>query len=284
MHEFLTALMQHSFLQTAVAAGLLASLGCGIIGPFVVVKRISYLAGGIAHSVLAGTGAALYFGFDPQLGAMGAAIVAALLIGGVKLLWRTQEDTMIGALWAMGMAVGVMFSSRTPGYNTDLMSYLFGNILLVAPTDLWWMVGLDMGLLLIIGLFYRQFLAIAFDEEFAWLRAIPVKFFYLLLLCLVAVTVVLLIRVVGLILIIALLTLPAATALLFTHSLWSAMLVATFLGCAFTTVGLAVSYSPDLPVGPTIVLLAGVVYITSAIAKQVFTYRRTRKLVEHLAM
>jgi len=277
MNEFLIALSHHAFLQIALAAGLLASVGCGIMGPFVVVKRIGYLAGGIAHSVLSGMGAALYFGFDPLIGALAAAVLAALLIGGVRLLWRTGEDTLIGALWAVGMAIGVLFISRTPGYGSDLMSYLFGNILLVPPQDLWLMAGLDVLLLLIVGLFYRQFLAVAFDEELAYLRGVPVPFFYLLLLCLVAVTVVLLIRVVGLILVIALLTLPAAIAGQFLHSLGRIMLAATLLGGLFTSAGLALSYGPDLPVGPTIILLAGAVYLLAAAGGRLLAQQRARR-------
>ncbi|KOR31069.1 membrane protein [Achromatium sp. WMS3] len=276
MQEFITALTQYTFLQTALIAGILASIGCGIIGPFVVVKRISYLAGGIAHSVLSGMGIALYLQFDPFIGALIAAIAAALIIGTVRLVWDTQEDTMIGALWAMGMAIGILFSANTPGYNTDLMSYLIGNILLVSTKDLWWMAGLDIFLLIIMGLFYNQFLAIAFDEEFAWLRGVPVTFFYLLLLCLIAVTVVLLIRVVGLILVIALLTLPAAIALQFIHILGWAMLVAILLGGLFTSAGLAIAYSPDWPVGPTIILLAGLAYLLSTIISKAIAHQYSR--------
>jgi zinc transport system permease protein len=279
MTGFFSAFAEHGFLQTAMAAGLLASLGCGVMGTFVVVKRIGFLAGGIAHSVLGGMGAALYFGFDPQLGALGAAVLAALLIGWVRLYWKAQEDTLIGALWAVGMAVGILFISRTPGYDTDLMSYLFGNILLVPQRDLWIMAGLDLLLLLVTGLFYRQFLAVAFDEEFARLRGVPVGLFYVLLLCLVAVTVVLLIQVVGLILVIALLTLPAAIASHFVHSLGRMMLLATCLGGVFTSGGLALSYGPDLPVGPTIILLAAGSYLTSAAVRQWTMRRRARSFL-----
>jgi zinc transport system permease protein len=153
LEEFLRALGQQAFLQTALIAGLLASLGCGLMGTFVVVKRITFLAGGIAHSVLGGMGAALYFGFEPLAGALGAAVLSALLIGWVRLWWRTQEDTLIGALWAIGMAVGILFIAKTPGYSTDLMSYLFGNILLVPARELWFMGALDALLLLVLGLF-----------------------------------------------------------------------------------------------------------------------------------
>ncbi|MFZ0791885.1 MAG: metal ABC transporter permease, partial [Chromatiaceae bacterium] len=253
MSEFLSALSDQHFLRVALIAGLLASVGCGVIGTFVVVKRIAFLAGGIAHSVLGGMGAALYFGFDPLLGALAAAVVSALIIGTVRLVWQAQEDTLIGAIWAIGMAVGILFIAKTPGYGTDLMSYLFGNILLVAPRDLWLMAALDLVLVLTVALFYRQFLAVSFDEELARLRGVPVAFFYLLLLCLVAVTVVLLIQVVGLILVIALLTLPAAIAGHYLHSLGGIMLIATLLGAGFTSAGLALAYAPDLPAGPTMI-------------------------------
>lgn len=277
MAEFFQALASQPFLQTALIAGLLASLGCGVAGTFVVVKRITFLAGGIAHSVLGGMGAALYYGLDPLAGALVAAVVSALLIGWVRLAWRTQEDTLIGALWAIGMAVGVLFIAKTPGYASDLMSYLFGNILLVSERDLWVMLGLDALLLLMVGLFFRQFLAVSFDEEHARLRGVPVALFYLLLLVLVAVTVVVLIQVVGLILVIALLTLPAAIAAHYVHSVGRMMLLATLLGSVFTTSGLALSYAPDLPAGPTMVLLAGAVYLASAVLSRALAGWRARR-------
>lgn len=274
--EFFSALTEHTFLQTAVAAALLASIGCGVMGTYVVVKRITFIAGGIAHTVLAGMGAAGYFGFDPMAGALAAAVVAALLIGWVRLQWKAQEDTLIGALWAIGMAVGILFISKTPGYQTDLMSYLFGNILLVPQQSLWFMVALDAVLLIVVAAYHRQFLAVSFDEEFARLRGVPVAFFYLLLLVLVAVTVVLLIQVVGLILVLALLTLPAAVAGHYVYSLASMMLLATLLGSAISLCGLALSYTPDLPVGPTIILLAGAVYVISALSTRMLKQRQAR--------
>lgn len=277
MTAFLAALTEQSFLQTALLAGLLASVGTGVVGSFVVVKRIAFLAGGIAHSVLGGMGAALYFGFDPLLGALIAAVLSALTIGAVRLRWQAQEDTLIGALWAIGMAVGILFIAKTPGYSRDLMSYLFGNILLVPPRELWLMVGLDLLLLGVVGLFYRQLLAVCFDEELARLRGVEVTFFYLLLLVLVAVTVVLLIQVVGLILVIALLTLPAAVAGHHVHTLGRMMVLAVLLGALQTSLGLALAYGPDLPVGPTIVLLAGAMYLVSAVASRLLAQRRARR-------
>lgn len=273
--DFLSALSEHAFLQTAVIAALLASVGCGVMGTYVVVKRIAFIAGGIAHSVLGGMGAAVYFGFDPLHGALPAAVLSALLIGWVRLNWQAQEDTLIGALWAIGMAIGVLFIAKAPGYQSNLMSYLFGNILLVPQESLWFMLGLDIVLLLIVGAYHRQFLAVVFDEEFAQLRGIPVSFFYLLLLVLVAVTVVLLIQVVGLILVLALLTLPAAVAGHYVHSLGRIMLIATLLGAVISISGLAFSYGPDLPAGPTIILLAGAVYVLSALFVQFSKNRKT---------
>jgi zinc transport system permease protein len=279
MEGFFAALSEHAFLQTAVAAALLASVGCGVMGSYVVVKRIAFIAGGIAHSVLGGMGAAVYYGFDPLLGALLAAIAAALLIGWVRLHWGTQEDTLIGALWAIGMATGVLFIAKTPGYQSDLMSYLFGNILLVPGESLWFMLALDILLLVVVGAYHRQFLAVVFDEEYARLRGIPVDFFYLLLLVLIASTVVLLIQVVGLILVLALLTLPAAIAGHYVRSLGRMMLIAILLGSVLSIAGLALSYRLDLPAGPTIILLAGTVYVGSALFIQFINRRRARRSV-----
>lgn len=268
MSEFFNDLPHYAFLQSALMAGLLASVGCGVMGTYVVVKRIAFLAGGIAHSVMGGMGAAVYFGFDPLGGALLAAVVAALVIGLVHLYWQAQEDTLIGALWAIGMAIGILFISATSGYQADLMSYLFGNILLVPSQSLWFMFGLDLLLLAVVAAYHRQFLAVVFDEEFARLQGIPVTFFYLLLLVLVSVTVVLLIQVVGLILVLALLTLPAAVAGHYMHSLGRMMMLAVLIGALVSMLGLAWSYGPDLPPGPGIVLLSGLVYVVSALSVQ----------------
>ncbi len=263
MIEFFDALLTQGFLQNALMAALLASLGCGIVGSFVVVKRIGYLAGGIAHSVLGGLGIAYYLGADPRAGAMLAAVAAALIIGGVSLHWKQHEDIIIGALWAVGMAVGIVFISQTPGYTVDLMSYLFGNILMVSRTDLYVMAGLDAAVAALVALFYKQILAICFDEEFARIRGLSVGAIYLLLLCMVAVTVVSLIQVVGLILVIALLTLPAAIASQFVGSVAATMAVACILGAVFGFIGLGVSYASNLPSGATIILVAGLTYLLS---------------------
>jgi zinc transport system permease protein len=266
--EFFQALAEHEFLQRALAGGLLACIGCGVVGSYVVVQRISLLAGAIAHAVLGGMGVAWYLGADPLAGALVAAVIAALIIGWVKLRFAEREDTAISAIWALGMAIGILFIAQTPGYSVDLMSYLFGNLLMMSSSDLALIAVLDLVILALVVLFYRQFLAVCFDPEFARVRGLRVERYYLLLLVLVALTVVMLIHVVGLILVIALMTLPAAIAGRFTHSLAAMMGLAVLLGMAFTAGGVAISYGPDLPSGPVIIVLAGIAYLLAALARR----------------
>ncbi|MBI5571170.1 MAG: metal ABC transporter permease [Desulfomonile tiedjei] len=274
MSQFLTDVQQYAFLQHAVLTGILASVACGIIGTYVVVRRISYIADGIAHCVLGGMGAALYLQkvyhwneVVPIHGAVVSALIAAVIIGLVSLWARQREDTVISALWAVGMAVGIVFISRTPGYNEDLMGYLFGNILMVSSNDLWMLVGLDAIIVAMGLLFYNQFLAVCFDDEFARLRGLPVEVFYLLLLCLTALTVVVLATVVGIVMVIAMLTLPVAIAGQFSKTLWGMMAVSTLLCALFTTSGLVISYAPDYPAGATTIILAGAAYLGATTLK-----------------
>lgn len=276
MTTFMTALIQHTFLQHALAAGVLASIACGVVGSYVVVKRIGYLAGGVAHTALGGMGVAYFLGKSPTLGALVAAMLAALIIGGVSLRLRQREDTLIGAVWAVGMAIGIVFISHTPGYNADLLSYLFGNILMVSGEDLRLMASLDGVIVTGFLLFRKQLLAVCFDEEFARLRGVPVTLFYLGLLLMVALTVVVLIQVVGLVLVIALLTLPAAIASHYVRSLAAMMGLATLLGCGLTSAGLALSYEPDLPAGATIILLAGGTYLLSMVCRGLWLHWQRR--------
>jgi zinc transport system permease protein len=254
-------------MRYALAVGVLSSLALGVIGTYVVTRRISYIGGAISHCVLSGIGLGLFLQVvvgcpwcHPMYGAVLAALASALIIGLVSLYARQREDTVIGAVWAVGMAVGLLFFAKTPGY-TDPMSYLFGDILMISSRDLWHVLALDV---LVAGLgllFYHKFLAVCFDEEFAALRGVSVKFYYLLLLCLTALTVVLLVRVVGIVMVVALLTLPAAVAGYFSRQLWQMMLLATLACAVFITLGLAISYPYDLPSGPVIIVLAAAVYL-----------------------
>jgi len=279
--EFLNAVHAYAFMRYALAAGLLASVACGVVGSYVVTRRITYVAGGIAHCVLGGMGAAQYLKvvhgvafLTPLMGAVTAALLAAGIIGWVSIRAKQREDTVIGAVWAIGMAVGIVFLTRTPGYKEDLMSYLFGNILMVSPTDLKLIAALDVFVILVVAFRYNQLLAVCFDEEFARLRGVSVQFHYLLLFFLIALAVVLLVSVVGIVMVIALLTLPAAVAGHFAKTLWQMMVLASVLCALFTTGGLALSYAPDLPAGATIILVAGTVYLTVAAGKACLARRR----------
>src|SRR5690606_27375414 len=261
--NYITEIFRYGFMQHALLGCLLASSGCGVIGTFVVVKRVGFMGGGIALSVLAGMGIAYFMGASPLMGAMISALIAGVLIGWINLHWRQHEDILIAAFWSVGMAIGIIFISRTEGYNIDLLSYLFGNILLVTTRDLYLMLILDVFIVILVMLFYRQFLATAFDEEFSRLRGINVEFYYILLLCMVALTVVLLIQVVGLILVLALLILPAASASQFVSSIKRMMLLSVIFSAVITSAGLVISYEPDIPSGSTIIILAGIFYILS---------------------
>jgi zinc transport system permease protein len=268
MSEFLIALTEYTFLQNAVIACLLASIGCGVIGSYVVVKKISFLTGGIAHSVLAGMGMAYFYNASPIMGAMIAALVSSILIGWINLRWKEHEDILIAAFWSAGMAIGIIFLSRTPGYNVDLMSYLFGNILLITGNDLLLMLLLDILVLTVVLICYKLFLLSIFDEEFARLHGINTEFFYILLLCLISVTIVILIQLVGLILVIALLTLPAAIANQYVTSLYKMFILSSIICGVISISGVAISYAPDLPTGSVIVLLACASYFISVFLKQ----------------
>jgi zinc transport system permease protein len=279
--DFLEAVLTHAFMRNALLTGVLASVACGVIGTYVVVRRISYIAGGIAHSVLGGIGAALYLqrvhgvhGLDPLHGALVAAILAAFIIGFVSLRAKERVDTVIGAVWAVGMASGILFLSRTPGYGEDLMSYLFGNILMVRVQDLWLIAALDVVVVAAGLLFYNEFLAIAFDEEFARVRGVNVDFYFLFLLLLTALTVVLLVSVVGIVMVIALLTIPAAVAGRIAGRLSQMMALSVLVCASLCTGGLAISYRSDLPAGATIILLAGVLYLAVVISSRAWNRRR----------
>jgi zinc transport system permease protein len=284
MSEFLEAVANYRFMQYALLTGLLAGVACGVVGTYVVVRRIGYIAGGISHCVLGGMGAANYLirvhgwtWLHPLHGAAAAAILAALIIGVVSLRAKEREDTVIGAIWAIGMAAGVLFIARTPGYNQDLMSYLFGNILFVSGRDLVLIAVLDVVVVGVGLLLFNQFQAVCFDEEFARVRGLPVDALYLLLLCLTALTVVLLTTVVGIIMVIALLTLPVAVAGYFSRSLWRIMVLSSIFTVLFCTAGLALSYAPDYPAGATIIMLAGAAYLFVVIARAMSGVKRAKQ-------
>jgi zinc transport system permease protein len=255
--------LQFGFMRHALLAGVLVSLACGIIGTLVVINRIVFISGGIAHAAYGGIGLGYYFRFNPVLGAIVFSLAAALGMGAVQRKTRQRVDTIIGAMWAIGMALGIILVDLTEGYKADLMSYLFGSILAVPSGDLWIMLALDLIIVALVALFYKELLAVSFDETFATVENVPVDALHMLLLCLIALTVVMMMRVVGLIMVIALLTIPAAISGQFVRDMKRMMVLASILGVLFTTTGLWLSYFLNLTSGATIILTSGLAYVLS---------------------
>jgi len=259
--------LQYEFFRNAVIAGILVSIAGGIIGSLVVVNRIIFLAGGIAHSAYGGVGMGLFFGFNPVFGALGFSLVSALLMGAVQRNKNLRQDTAIGMLWAIGMAIGVILIDLTPGYKAELESYLFGSILAVPTNDLWLMFLIDLIIIALVYLFYKELLAISFDETFALVRNIPVTQIYLLLMGMIALVVAMMMQVVGLILVIALLSILPALNNQFVKDLKAMMGLGMSFSLLFVTVGLGFSYSFNLTSGSTIILVSAIAYLMSSIIK-----------------
>lgn len=255
--------LQFEFMRNALLAGILVSITCGIIGTLVVVNRIVFISGGIAHAAYGGIGAAFYMGFPPFLGAALFSFAVSMVMGVASLRDKHRVDAIIGVMWAIGMALGIIFIDLTPGYNVDLMSYLFGSILTVVRMDIWFMLSLNMILLLIVFVFYKEFLAVSYDEEFSFVVGIPVRSLYFVLLGMIALSVVMIIKIVGIILVIALISIPPYIAEKYTTSLGKMMILSSILGILFTLTGLWLSYNYDLTSGATIILVAGVGFFIS---------------------
>ena len=267
MIETIWQALQFDFMRNALLAGVLVSIACGIIGTLVVVNRIVFLSGGIAHAAYGGIGLGYFWGFNPVLGAIAFALVSALGMGWVARKTRQRADTIIGVMWAIGMAIGIIAIDLTQGYKADLMSYLFGSILTVPRQDLIIMLVLDLIIGAMVVLFYKELLAISFDPLFATTRNVPVDGLYLMLVGAIALTVVMVMQVVGLIMVIALLTIPAAIAGQFVEDLKQMMLYSSYLGIIFTTMGLWLSYTWDLTSGATIILVSGTTYLGTLVFK-----------------
>jgi zinc transport system permease protein len=273
-------ILGHPFLATALCASLVAAIAGGMMGSYIVVKRIVFLSGSISHAVLGGMGVFLWLKrtyaiswATPILGALIAAIISAVLLSWIHSKYKEREDTLIAALWSTGMAIGVVFIALTPGYNVELTNFLFGNILWATPGDVALLGALDLFLLGGTLLFHKRFLAICFDEEQALLQGIAVQPLYTLLLCMIAISIVLLIQVVGAILVIAILTIPAAIASMFSNRLSLIMLIASAIGCLFSTGGIIASYELNWPPGATISLIAAFFYLLTLL-----TYPRASRV------
>ncbi|MDY7040218.1 MAG: metal ABC transporter permease [Chloroflexota bacterium] len=265
--------LQFTFMRNALMAGVLVSIACGVIGTYVVVNRIVFISGGIAHAAYGGIGLGYFLKFNPVLGAVAFSIVSALGMGAAQRRTRQRADTIIGVMWAIGMAVGIILVDLTEGYKADLMSYLFGSILAVPSSDLLIMLVLDVVIVTLVALFYKELLAISFDETFARVENVPVDAIYMILLCMIALTVVMMMRVVGLIMVIALLTIPAAISGQFVADMRKMMVLATILGVVFTTTGLWLSYLLDLTSGATIIIVAGIAFLISTFYKNMVQRR-----------
>ena len=268
--------LHYGFIQNAIIAGLLASIACGIVGVYVVVKRIIFISGGIAHASFGGIGLGYLLGFSPVLGALIFSLASALGIGYINRQTKLTEDTAIGILWAMGMSLGIVFIGLAPGYAPDLFSYLFGNILTVPTSDIILMAVMDVVILGIVIALWKEFRAVTFDEEYSTVLGLKTGLLYLLLLAMIALTVVILLRIVGMILIIALLSIPAALARQFTYDLKRTMLLAVGFGIVFSLGGLWISYELDLASGATIVLFGGVTLFAVTGVKRLMQRRRRK--------
>jgi zinc transport system permease protein len=262
------------FMRNAVIAGVLVSILCGVLGTLVVVNRIVFISGGIAHAAYGGIGLAFYFGLPPSLGAALFSVLISLIMGVASLKGKERADTIIGVMWAVGMAFGIILIDLSPGYAVDLMSYLFGSILTVPASDIWFMAVFALVIVITVGVFYKEFLAMSYDEEFSFIVGIPVRALYFLLLVLLSLGVVMTIRIVGLILVIALLTIPPYIAEKYTSSLGSMMVFSSILGVFFTTTGLWLSYRFDLTSGATIIMVAGVTFFLSLGVEWIRTRKR----------
>ncbi|MCW1360481.1 metal ABC transporter permease [Campylobacter sp. US33a] len=249
-------ILQHNFFQNAIIAAILVSIACGIIGSFVMINRLFSMAGGITHGAFGGIGIALYFGLSVLLSTGIFTLILAFLVAFLTRHYQNRSDSIIAVIWAFGMAFGLILIDLSPGYNTDLMAYLFGNILTVSNEDLYLMAFVDMIFILIILAFFRQFEVLSFDIEFAKLRGVNTTLFYYILIAMIAFCIVISIRVVGLILVIALLSIPCFIAEHFTKRLGSLIILSVFLSMIFCVLGLIFSVSFNLSSGPSIIGIA----------------------------
>lgn len=261
------------WLYKAFIGGLLSSIIFGIIGTYIITRRISYIAGAIAHASLGGIGFALYIStiynitwLTPAFGAILTAFLATGLLSFAKNIMTIRSDTWIGAIWSLGMASGVILIAKTPGYH-DPMNFLFGNILLINNQDMWLIIIMIIITLLIFGIFYTWIVAFCFDSEFAKLRNIPVNLLEIILLFLVALSIVMLTRIAGIALVIALFTLPSAIAGMFVKQLWQMMVLSIIFCILFVTTGIIISYIYDTITGPTIIIVGGNSFLIATVLR-----------------
>ncbi|MCK5028943.1 MAG: metal ABC transporter permease [Bacteroidales bacterium] len=257
----ISELLEYKFIVNSLLAGILASISCGIIGTYIVTRRMVFLSGGITHSSFGGIGIGYYLGFNPIIFAAIFGVFSALGIEFISKRSDIREDSVIGILWSFGMAVGIMFVFLTPGYAPNLMSYLFGSILTVSSLDIYLMLGLSIVLILVFIFFYRTIVFISYDQEFARTHKIAVSFINYFLIGLVALTIVLNIKVVGIILVISLLTIPQSIANLFTKNFRNIIIVSIVIGLIGAFLGLIISYKINIPSGASIIFSLVMIFI-----------------------
>jgi len=270
-------LLSYPFFIRVLAASILISVACGITGSYIVARRIVFLGGSISHSSFGGIGIGHYFGFNPIIGAGIFAILTAFAIEKISKETEMRIDSVIGILWSFGMAVGIIFVFITPGYTPNLISYLFGNILMVSPFDLVSISITVLAIVIVFAVFFREILYVAFDEEFAMTQGVNVKAMNYLMLCLIALTIVISIRAVGIILVISLLTIPQVTAGIFTGDFKKIIFGSVAFAMLSSVTGLVISSLLDIPSGAAIIFTAALIFILARMAKALFVSNLRQK-------
>ncbi|WZL80682.1 metal ABC transporter permease [Vallitaleaceae bacterium 9-2] len=261
------AIMNYSFMQNALIAALLASIVCGIIGTIIIEKQLVSMSGGIAHTSFGGIGLGYLLGIEPIIGGFAFAIMAAIAIVTIRRRANTYTDTLIGMFWSVGMALGILFITLTPGYPPDMTSYLFGDILTVSSTYLYLIMILALVIIFVIIGKFKIVKGYLFDEEYLVVLGLNVRLYEYVLFIMIAMAVVIMIKVVGIILVIALLTIPPAIAKLFSNRLEKIMLLSIFVGTLVSVMGLIFSYYFDIPSGATIIIVSVTCYIIAYMLK-----------------
>lgn len=273
MTSIFSDLLQYQFLRNALYAAILVSIVAGIIGTYITARRLVFLSGGITHASFGGIGIAYFLGMNPIIGAVLFSILSAFGIEVLTHRKSIREDSAIGILWAFGMAVGIIFIFLTPGYAPNLLSFLFGSILTVTNSDLVYLIILNLVVVLFFTIFYRSILYFAFDQDFARTQKMPVTLLNYILITFIAISIVLSIRVVGIILLISLFTIPPATANTFSHHFGKLMVWSIILSFIVSFIGLILSYSINIPSGASIVvvlvIMFGVVKLAAGLKKSI---------------
>lgn len=275
----LIGLFEYEFFRNAFSAAFLMSVSCGLIGTYIVARRMVFISGGITHASFGGVGISYFLGWAPMAGAAVFALIAAITTEHLTRKKLIRNDSLIAVMWSLGMAIGIIFIYLTPGYSPNLMSFLFGSIITVTLTDLALMLALTLVVALVFIFFYRVILFVSFDEQFARTRGIPVMLVNYMLIILVALTIVLSIRVAGIILVLSLLTIPQNTANLFTSNFGRILAWSVIIGFIGALVGLITSYILNIPSGATIIFSLVILYLLARGVRAILHSRKSAPVV-----